>query len=102
MSFVKKNPPRSLKAEERLDIHLLQGHMTHENEEDKKKQGQDCPLEAPHFRRKVAKSLRRDEQLAKSKWSDFIRTESIDKNVLVAGNRTVKCGVISDCRYFTS
>ena len=102
LSFVKKNRPRSLKAEERLDILFLQGRIRHEHEEDKKKHGPGRPVKAPQFSRKVAKSLRRDEELVKSIWSDFIRTESIDTNVLVAGNRTAKCGVIPDCRYVTS
>ena len=59
-------------------------------------------MKAPQFSGKVAKNLRRDEQLMKSIWPDFILTKSIDKNVLVAGNGTVKFGVIPDCKYFTS
>ena len=101
-SFVKKNRLRSLTAEERLDILLLQGHIRHRHEGDKEKHRPGRPVKTPQFSRIVAKSLRRDEQLVKSIWSDFIRTGYIDKNVLVAGNRTANCGVIADCRYVTS
>ena len=65
VSFVKKNRPRPLKAEERLYSLLLQGHVRHEHEEDKKKHGPGRPVKAPQFSGKVVKSLRRDEQLVK-------------------------------------
>ena len=69
---------------------MLQGFIRHENKEDKKKHGPGRPVKAPQFSSKVAKSLRRDEQLVKSIRSDFIRTESSDTNVSVSGNLTEK------------
>jgi len=72
VSFVKKNRPRSLTAEERLDVLLLQAHMRHEHEKAKKKNGPGHHVKAPHISRKIAKSLRQDKQLVKSIWSDFI------------------------------
>ena len=98
VSIIKKIRPRLLTEEDRLDNILLQGHIRHEYEEDKKKHGPDRPVKAPQLSRKVTKSLRWDEQLVKSIWSDFSPTESINNNVLVAGNKAAKCGVIPDCR----
>ena len=92
VSFLKKNRQRSLTAKERLDILLLQGHIRYEHEEDKNKHGSGRPMKTSQFSRKVSKNLRRDEQLVKSVWSDFIGTESIDKNVFVSGNRTENAG----------
>ena len=63
--FVKKNRQRALTASERLDILLLQAALRYEHEEKQKKVGVGRSVKAPKISNRIAKWLRRKEQLVR-------------------------------------
>ena len=101
VSFAKANRPRALTSFERVDILLLQGYLRHEHEKKQTKVGPGRRIAAPEVSRTIAKMLRRQEELVKNVWSEYINAGTLSTNI-VAGNRNAKCSVIPDCRYVTA
>ena len=98
VEFAKRNRPRALTCEEKLDTLLLQRHFRLEHQETVRK----TPLErrkrkAPDYTKKVSNILFRDNKLVAATWKEFVTRKKI-KTSKAPGNHTRKPKYVPDTR----
>eukprot|EP00171_Calliarthron_tuberculosum_P000839 IDg839t1 len=98
--WAKKQRPRSLTREEKIDVVLLQAKLRNEERKAREKVGRGRKKRAPQVSSRVAHLLGRKEELVKRAWTEYIS----ERNVTVAagtGNTVAHTTNIPDSRKLT-
>ena len=77
IDFVKKNRPRALTREERLDILLLQHHLRKSHQEKQQKVGPGRKVQSARATEEISKILHRKQQLVNEIWRDYCTSKEV-------------------------